>query len=58
LPEVREYLIDQARQNNIPVVDIMGPMMETLSDITDLNHALNLDWYIRQMKIILKRWRP
>ncbi len=40
IPEVRKYLVDQAKQNNIPVVDIMGPMMETLSSITDFKPRL------------------
>lgn len=40
LPEVRDYLIEQARQNDIPVIDIMGPLMKTLSDITDFEPRL------------------
>ncbi len=30
IPELRNYLLKVAEENNVPVVDIMGPMMEVL----------------------------
>ncbi|WP_422444161.1 pyruvate, water dikinase regulatory protein [Thermoanaerobacterium sp. DL9XJH110] len=59
LPEVRRYLVDLAHENNIPIVDLMGPMMETLSKITDfkprlepgLVHRIDED-YFRKMEAI------
>jgi len=30
IPELRNYLLKFAKENNVPVVDIMGPMMEVL----------------------------
>lgn len=40
LPEVREYLIEKARENNIPIVDIMGPLIDTIGRITPLKPKL------------------
>ncbi|HHW01555.1 MAG TPA: kinase/pyrophosphorylase [Thermoanaerobacterales bacterium] len=59
LPEVRKYLINLARENNIHIVDLMGPMMDTLSKITDLKprlepglvHRIDED-YFRKMEAI------
>ncbi|MDI3481134.1 MAG: [pyruvate, water dikinase]-phosphate phosphotransferase / [pyruvate, water dikinase] kinase [Tepidanaerobacteraceae bacterium] len=36
LPEVRQRLMELAKENNIYIVDLMGPMMDVLSKITDL----------------------
>lgn len=59
LPDVRQYLLDSAKQNNILIVDLMGPMMNTLSKITDfkprlepgLVHRIDED-YFRKMEAI------
>lgn len=40
MPEVRKHLIDLANQNQIPIVDLMGPMMDTLSRLTDFTPHL------------------
>lgn len=40
LPEVRQKLVELANQNDIPIVDLMGPMMHTLSKITELKPRL------------------
>jgi len=40
LPEVRQKLIELAHKNNIPIVDLMGPMMDTLSKVTELKPRL------------------
>lgn len=40
LPEVRQFLLEQARENGIPIVDLMGPMMKVISEIVDLNPEL------------------
>jgi len=40
LPEVRQKLIELAKKNNIPIVDLMGPMMDTLSEVTELKPKL------------------
>ena len=54
LPEVRQHLLDLAEQNNIPIVDLMGPMMDTFSKIIDIEPHLKPGWYIELMKIISK----
>jgi len=59
LPEVRECLINLAKDNNIYIVDLMGPMMDTLSKLTDfkprlepgLVHRIDED-YFRKMEAI------
>lgn len=59
LPDVREYLLELAKKNNILIVDLMGPMMRTLSKITDfkprlepgLVHRIDED-YFRKMEAI------
>jgi len=40
LPEVREYLISLAEKNNIPIVDLMGPMMQVFSKIVEIKPHL------------------
>lgn len=40
LPEVRQYILDLARENNIPIVDLMGPMMDILSKIIEFKPRL------------------
>jgi len=40
LPEVREYLLDLARQNGIPIVDLMGPMMNVFSKMMEIKPQL------------------
>lgn len=40
LPEVRQSLINLANENNIPIVDLMGPMMEAFSKIIDVKPHL------------------
>jgi len=40
LPEVREYLIHLAKENNIPIVDLMGPMMKVFSEIIEIKPHL------------------
>ncbi|HHU70007.1 MAG TPA: kinase/pyrophosphorylase [Thermoanaerobacterales bacterium] len=40
LPHIRKYLIDKANMNKIPVVDIMGPMMDAFSNIMGITPKL------------------
>lgn len=40
LPDVREYLIHLAQENNIPIVDLMGPMMKVFSEIVEIKPHL------------------
>lgn len=40
IPEVRQKLIELAEQNGIPIVDLMGPMLNTLTEITGLTPRL------------------
>ena len=40
LPDVREHLIELAQKNNIMVIDLMGPMMKTISKLTKLEPQL------------------
>lgn len=59
LPEVREYLINLAKQNNIPIVDLMGPMMNAFSKIIEIKphlqpglvHRIDED-YFKKMEAI------
>ena len=34
-PGLREYLINMASQNNIPVIDIMGPLIGAIEKVTN-----------------------
>ena len=43
LPEVRQYLLNLAKQSNIPIVDLMGPMMDAFSRITEIKPHLQPD---------------
>lgn len=36
IPEVKEYLVEQAKKNNVETVDIMGPMMEKIKKLTNM----------------------
>lgn len=40
LPEVREFLLEQAKAYDIPIVDIMGPTMKAISEIVEQNPEL------------------
>ncbi|WP_213974338.1 pyruvate, water dikinase regulatory protein [Tepidanaerobacter acetatoxydans] len=40
LPEVRQHLLSLAEQNQIPIVDLMGPMMDTFSKIIEVKPHL------------------
>lgn len=40
LPDVREYLIHLSEENNIPIVDLMGPMMKVFSEIVEIKPHL------------------
>ncbi len=40
LPEVREHLVNSARQSNIPIVDLMGPMMDVFSNMMEIKPHL------------------
>jgi regulator of PEP synthase PpsR (kinase-PPPase family) len=59
LPDVREYIIKLAKESNIPIVDLMGPIMETLSAITGfkpklepgLVHRIDEDYFSRMEAI-------
>ena len=59
LPDVRHYLLKLAKQNEIPVVDLMGPMMDTFSKITEIKphlqpglvHRIDED-YFKKMEAI------
>ncbi len=59
LPEVRQYLLNLAKQSNIPIVDLMGPMMDAFSRITEIKphlqpglvHRIDED-YFKKMEAI------
>jgi len=59
LPEVREYLINLANHNNIPIVDLMGPMMNVFSKMIEIKphlqpglvHRIDED-YFKKMEAI------
>lgn len=59
LPEVREYLINLAKHNNIPIVDLMGPMMNVFSEMIEIKphlqpglvHRIDED-YFKKMEAI------
>lgn len=59
LPEMQHFLIKEARRANVPYVDIMGPMMEGLSNLVNsepkrkpgLIHKLDED-YFRKVEAI------
>lgn len=40
LPEIRKKLLELAEVNNIPILDIMGPMMDIVSRITNIRPKL------------------
>ncbi|HHY13926.1 MAG TPA: kinase/pyrophosphorylase [Thermoanaerobacterales bacterium] len=40
LPHIRKYLAEKAGKNNIPIVDIMGPMMDAFSGIMGVTPKL------------------
>nr|WP_148218384.1 pyruvate, water dikinase regulatory protein [Thermosediminibacter oceani] len=40
LPEIRKSLVELAEANNIPIIDIMGPMMDIVSKITSARPKL------------------
>jgi len=40
LPDVREYLLRLAKENNIPIVDLMGPLMDSFSKVTEIKPRL------------------
>jgi len=52
-PGLREYLINMASQNNIPVIDIMGPLIGAIEKVTNqeargeagLNRLLDEDYF-------------
>ncbi|WP_148867051.1 pyruvate, water dikinase regulatory protein [Thermosediminibacter litoriperuensis] len=40
LPEIRKSLVELAEANNIPIIDIMGPMIDIVSKITSIKPKL------------------
>jgi len=55
LPEVRDYLIYLAEKNNIPIVDLMGPMMKVFSKIVEIKPHLEPGLVRRVDEDYLKR---
>ncbi|MDD4570007.1 MAG: kinase/pyrophosphorylase [Tepidanaerobacteraceae bacterium] len=59
LPEVRQYLLHLAKENQISIVDLMGPMMDSFSKITEIKphlepglvHRIDED-YFKKMEAI------
>lgn len=59
LPEVRRYLLNLAKENRIPIVDLMGPMMDAFSKIIEIKphlqpglvHRIDED-YFKKMEAI------
>ena len=43
LPDVREYLLRLAKENNLPIVDLMGPLMDSFSKVTEIKPRLSQD---------------
>ena len=54
-PELRESLLEEAKKNNLQTVDIMGPMIRAIQDVSDLTpklkpgliHMLDQDYFKR-----------
>ena len=58
IPSVRNYLLKLAKESKIPVVDLMGPIMDVFAEITEVRPYLEPGLVHRIDEDYFKKWNP